>query len=164
MLRQQTTYQRYQHRHWLLLIAFWVAHSPAAGSPSLSSNAADGTRTHFNQVDVLRQEIRTNLAGDLYLPTTTERVPGIILLGGSDGEPMPERSALLASNAYVVLNLFYFGHGSLPKQFAEVPVEYLTNAVSCLQSRERVDPARICVIGHSRLGSRASAISSAVAS
>jgi len=77
-------------------------------------------------------------------------VPGIILLGGSDGEPMKERSVLLASHGYAVLNLFYFGHGCLPKEFAEVPVEYLTNAVSWLQARERVDPARIGVIGHSR--------------
>jgi len=77
-------------------------------------------------------------------------VPGIVLLGGSDGEPMKERSASLASNGYAVLNLFYFGHASLPKEFSEVPVEYLTNAISWLQAQERVDPSRIGVIGHSR--------------
>src|SRR5262249_29685551 len=78
------------------------------------------------------------------------RVPGIILLGGSDGEPMKERSMLLASNGYAVLNLFFFGHASLPKTFAEVPVEYLTNAVSWLSHRDQVEPTRIGVIGHSR--------------
>jgi dienelactone hydrolase len=88
--------------------------------------------------------------GDFYVPTTTGRVPGIILLGGSDGEPMKERSALLAAQGYAVLNLFYFGYGSLPKAFAQVPVEYLTNAVSWLQAQGRVDAARIGVIGYSR--------------
>jgi dienelactone hydrolase len=104
----------------------------------------------MDKTGVRRREIRTNLVGDFYFPTTTERLPGIILLGGSDGEPMKERSALLASHGYVVLNLFYFGHGSLPKELAEVPVEYLTNAVSWLQARSRVDSARIGVIGYSR--------------
>jgi dienelactone hydrolase len=104
----------------------------------------------MDEAGVRRQEIRTNLVGDFYLPTTTERAPGIILLGGSDGGSMKERSSLLASNGYAVLNLFYFGHASLPKEFAGVPVEYLTNAVSWLQSRVGVDPARIGVIGHSR--------------
>ncbi|MCI0744361.1 MAG: alpha/beta fold hydrolase [Verrucomicrobia subdivision 3 bacterium] len=107
-------------------------------------------RIHIDQAGVRRQEIRTNLVGDFYLPPMTERVPGIILLGGSDGEPMKERSTLLAADGYAVLNLFYFGHGSLPKEFAEVPLEYLTNAVSWLQARDGVDPARIGVIGHSR--------------
>jgi len=95
-------------------------------------------------------EIRTNVIGDLYLPPTSGRVPGLILLGGSDGQPMKERSTLLASNGYAVLNLFYFGHGPLPKQFAEVPLEYLTNAVSWLQAHERVDPTRVGLIGYSR--------------
>ncbi|HKS36002.1 MAG TPA: alpha/beta fold hydrolase, partial [Verrucomicrobiae bacterium] len=63
---------------------------------------------------------------------------------------MKERSASLASHGYAVLNLFYFGHASLPKELSGVPAEYLTNAVSWLQTRERVDPARIGVIGHSR--------------
>jgi dienelactone hydrolase len=79
-----------------------------------------------------------------------ERVPGIILLGGSDGEPMKERSALLASHGYAVLNLFYFGYGSLPNEFAKVPLEYLTNALSWLRTHERVDAARIGAIGYSR--------------
>jgi hypothetical protein len=93
------------------------------------ANAADGSRITIDEAGVRRQEIRTNLVGDFYLPTTTGRAPGIILLGGSDGEPMKERSAFLASRGYAVLNLFYFGHASLPKELSEVPVEYLTNAV-----------------------------------
>jgi len=128
-----------------------VAHSRAAEAPSLPpANAGDNSRITIDEAGVRRQEIRTNLVGDFYLPTTTGRVPGIVLLGGSDGEPMKERSASLASNGYAVLNLFYFGHASLPKEFSEVPVEYLTNAISWLQAQERVDPSRIGVIGHSR--------------
>jgi dienelactone hydrolase len=133
----------------LLILVVGSAQSQVADS-SPSANAADDSRINIGESGVRRQEIRTNLVGDFYLPSTTERVPGIILLGGSDGEAMKERSALLAAHGYAVLNLFYFGHGSLPKEFAEVPVEYLTNTVSWLQTRERVDPARIGVIGHSR--------------
>ena len=150
MRRLQTTFQRRQRQHWLLLtLVVCVSHSQAAESPSPPANA-DNSRITIDEAGVRRQEIRTNLVGDFYLPPTTGRVPGIILLGGSDGEPMQERSALLASSGYAVLNLFYFGHASLPKELSEVPVEYLTNAVSWLQARERVDPARIGVIGYSR--------------
>ena len=139
------------HHHWLLVMfAVCVARSPAADSLSPSTTASNGPRTHGDEAGVRRQEIRTNLFGDFYLPPATGRAPGIILLGGSDGQPMKERSALLASHGYAVLNLFYFGHGSLPKEFAKVPVEYLTNAVSWLQVQERVDSTRIGVIGHSR--------------
>jgi dienelactone hydrolase len=150
MRRQQKTFRQGQRCHWLLLIfVVWVAHSLAAEPPSIK--AADDPRIHKEGAGVRRQEIRTNLVGDFYLPPpTTGRVPGIILLGGSDGEPMKERAALLASQGYAVLNLFYFGHEPLPKEFAEVPMEYLTNAVSWLQAREEVDSARVGVIGHSR--------------
>ncbi|MCI0541454.1 MAG: alpha/beta fold hydrolase [Verrucomicrobiales bacterium] len=115
-----------------------------------NQSATDDSRIHTTATDIRSEEIRASVFGDFYVPPTTERVPGIILLGGSDGEPMKERSALLAAHGYAVLNLFYFGHDSLPKEFAKVPVEYLTNAVSWLQARAQVDPARTGVIGHSR--------------
>src|SRR5689334_1316180 len=93
--------------------ALWLSVCPpCAGSDS---------PIHINGADVLRLEIRTNVMGDFYIPATKECVPGIILLGGSDGEPMKERSTLLASHGYAVLNLLYYGFGSLPKQFAKVP-------------------------------------------
>jgi dienelactone hydrolase len=121
-----------------------------APASSPSANATDDSPIHVAGAGVRRQELRTDPIGDFYLPPTTQRVPGIILLGGSDGAPMNKRSASLASHGYAVLNLFYFGHGSLPKEFAEVPLEYLTKAVSWLQRQERVDSARIGVIGYSR--------------
>jgi dienelactone hydrolase len=151
MCRRPTAFSRCHRPHLLLLvIVVCVARASAAKSASPSANAGD-SRIHIDGAGVRRQEVRTNLVGDFYLPPPPMgRVPGIILLGGSDGEPMKERSALLASQGYAVLNLFYFGHESLPKEFAEVPLEYLTNAVSWLQAREEVDSARIGVIGHSR--------------
>jgi dienelactone hydrolase len=125
------------------MLVMCVAHLPAAESALSSPDA-------INDLIVRRQEIRTNLVGDLYLPARAEQLPGIILLGGSDGEPMKERSTLLAAQGYAVLNLFYFGHDPLPRQFAKVPLEYLTNAVSWLQAREGIDPGRIGIIGYSR--------------
>ncbi len=147
---------------WLLLVfAVCLGAFRTAEPVSLSANAAKTSRVHVYEAGVRREAIRTNVVGDFYLPKTTEHVLGIILLGGSDGEPMEERSALLASNGYAVLNLFYFGYDSLPKNFAEVPVEYLTNAVSWLLTREQVDHSRIGVIGHSR-GSEAALLIAAL--
>jgi dienelactone hydrolase len=123
---------------------------PDRAAPVHDGHAMHNFRIHNNGRDVLRSEIRTNVVGDFYLPRATTSLPGIILLGGSDGEPMNERSALLASHGYAVLNLFYFGHDPLPTHFAKVPLEYLTNAVSWLQAREPVDSNRIAIIGYSR--------------
>src|SRR5258706_324475 len=146
MRRQQISLRERQHHIWLLLIvSVCLAACRAAESPS--ANAANTSRIHVYEDGICREAIRTNVVGDFYFPTTTRRVPGLILLGGSDGEPMKDRSALLASNGYAVLNLFYFGHDSLSKNFAAVPIEYLTNAVSWLLRQEQVDPARIAVIG-----------------
>jgi dienelactone hydrolase len=143
MLLQQYTFRQCQCSPTPLLILAIATHFPSA-------HPAENSRIHPDAAGVSCHEIRTNLAGNFYLPSRTERVPGLILLGGSDGAAMPDRSALLAAHGYAVLNLFYFGYGSLPKELAKVPVEYLTNAVSWLQARDQVDPARIGVIGHSR--------------
>jgi dienelactone hydrolase len=128
------------------MIVACVAHSFTVGS----TNAGGDSQIRIDDAGVRVQEIRKSPVGDFYIPANTDRVPGIILLGGSDGEPMKERSVLLASHGFAVLNLFYFGHDLLPKRFAEVPLEYLTNAVSWLQAQACNDAGRIGVIGHSR--------------
>jgi uncharacterized protein len=139
-------------RDWLLpILVMGATYAPTAEATlGFAAAARDESQMHTNEAGIRRQELRTNLVGDFYLPARAEKVPGIILLGGSDGEPMSERSALLAAQGYAVLNLFYFGSDPLPKHFSEVPLEYLTNAVAWLQVRESVDSARLAVIGYSR--------------
>ena len=63
---------------------------------------------------------------------------------------MKARAALLAAHGFVVLNLYYFGHSSLPERFVGVPLEYFDGAVSWLKTHEDVDSERLGVIGHSR--------------
>src|SRR5690349_2596946 len=125
-----------------------ATYAPAAESTlGFAAATRDESQIHTNEAGIRRQEIRTNPVGDFYFRARAEKLPGIILLGGSDGEPMSERSALLAAQGYAVLNLFYFGSDPLPKHFSEVPLEYLTNAVSWLQASASVDSARLGVIG-----------------
>src|SRR5262249_48708041 len=135
-------------RFWILANVFFGF--GLFGETLASAHATNESQTQLNGAGVRRQEIRTNLIGDFYLPAKAEQLTGIILLGGSDGEPMRERSALLAAQGYAVLNLFYFGLDPLPRHFSEVPLEYLTNAVCWMQARESVDSSRIGVIGYSR--------------
>jgi dienelactone hydrolase len=133
-----------------LLLALSLAHSLAMNATSQAVQTPDHSQGLDREMVVCRQEIRTNVVGDFYVAANSMSLPAIILLGGSDGEPMQKRSELLASKGYAVLNLFYFGHDLLPKHFAKVPIEYLTDAVSWLQARQQVDPTRIGVIGYSR--------------
>jgi dienelactone hydrolase len=101
--------------------------------------------------DVRREEIRKDgLVGDLYLPAARGHHPALILLGGSDGEPMKARASLLAVHGFVVLNLFYFGHPSLPERFVGIPLDYFDRAVSWLKDHEEVQSQHLGVVGHSR--------------
>ena len=91
-------------RHtWL---AFVLAACCAADLRSQFASPTNTSRT-ADEAGILRELIRTNVVGDFYVPKGVQRVPGIILLGGSDGAPMRARSELIASNGYAVLNLFY---------------------------------------------------------
>src|SRR5439155_25922031 len=76
MLRRQTTLRQSQHNWLMLIFVVWAAHSPAAESPSTSANAANERRIDMTEAGVLREEIRTNVAGDFYFATTMERMLG----------------------------------------------------------------------------------------
>jgi dienelactone hydrolase len=92
------------------------------------------------------------IAGKLVLPArgSSNRNPGIILLGGSEGGLDAAGAALLASHGYAVLALAYFGLDTLPSELAGIPVEYSIGALEWLRARPEVDPDRIAIIGRSR--------------
>ena len=92
------------------------------------------------------------IVGKLVLPAraSSDRTPGIILLGGSEGGLDDAGAALLASHGYAVLALAYFGLNALPSELVGIPVEYVIRALEWLQARPEIDPDRIAIIGRSR--------------
>jgi dienelactone hydrolase len=93
------------------------------------------------------------LLGKLYRPAGAQgRLPGVIVLGGSEGglNPAVSREArLIAQHGYVAFQLAYFGAPRLPETVQLVPVEYFQRAVAWLSKREGVDPAHIGIVGTS---------------
>src|SRR5258708_7339805 len=107
--------------------------------------AAPGLRT----VD-LRE---AGLVGKLVLPSRDnqdDRIPAVILLGGSEGGLDDAGATLLASHGYAALTLAYFGVEGVPPELVDIPVECALRAVEWSQARPEIDRGRIAIIGRSR--------------
>ena len=119
--------------------------------------AADGV-----DVSDVRQ---AGLFGRLFLPagSAARPVPGVLVLGGSEGGLgiyAAYEAALLASHGFAALALAYFRGDdtgevppdALPENLVRIPLEYFAGAIEWLGGREGVDPDRLGVVGHSRGG------------
>jgi uncharacterized protein len=94
------------------------------------------------------------IVGNLYLPDTVEgeRLPAIIVLGGSEGglgAGAAQDARLIALHGYVVLQVAYFDAPGLPKELGLIPLEYFKTAIDWLGSQSHVDPQRIGIEGTS---------------
>jgi dienelactone hydrolase len=78
------------------------------------------------------------------------RVPGVIVLSGSEGGVSRPNAALVASHGYHALALAYFGFDKLPSELERIPVETVDRAVEWLRAQPGVDPNRIVLMGASK--------------
>lgn len=90
------------------------------------------------------------LAGTLFLPHTQGKLPGVVVIPGSDGG-IPETIAKsIASYGYAVLALGYFGFEGLPPYLENINLEYFKKAIEWFKSR--VDMTSLALLGYSRGG------------
>lgn len=105
-----------------------------------------------------------HLQGLLFRPAeTVQSLPGMIVLGGSEGGLAPAVSAearALAAQGYVVLQLAYFDAPDLPQSLQLIPVEYFERAIGWLQEQPGVDARHIGVMGTSVGGEAALLVAS----
>ena len=101
-------------------------------------------------IGVSTTEIRGEMTGTFLSPRITGRVPGVIVLGGSEGGVSRPNAALIASHGFPTLALGYFGMETLPNDLERIPVETVDRAVDWLGRQPGVDPNRIVVIGGSK--------------
>jgi dienelactone hydrolase len=103
--------------------------------------------------DGVRQvEVKGQLHGVLFLPSTSGRHPGVLVLGGSEGGVPRQRAAWLASHGFAALALAYFNYEDLPPRLEAIPLEYFGRAIGWLMQRPEVTPDEIAVVGGSRGG------------
>jgi len=101
---------------------------------------------------VQRIKVEGQLHGVLLLPSTQERHPGVLVVGGSEGGVPLGKAAWLASRGYAALALAYFRYDDLPRLLEGIPLEYFGNALAWMMQRPEILADRIAVVGTSRGG------------
>lgn len=94
----------------------------------------------------------SELIGWVYEPVGDTSGPGVLLLHGSEGQPLRSDAASIAEHGYTAFALQYFGASSLPETYSEVPLEYVESAAEWLRSSETVSSDEIGVYGFSKGG------------
>ena len=95
------------------------------------------------------------LYGRFFRPAPGGPVPGVLVLGGSEGglaSYVMREAALLAGHGFATLALAYFYIGSLPDRLAGIPLEYFGGAIRWLKDQPSVRGDRLGVVGTSRGG------------
>jgi len=133
---------------------FWSLER-TGGKPSPMCLSVDGVGDRvLERLTVLegveRVEVRENgLVGTLFAPGDDGgELPGVIVLGGSEGGLHETDAALLAAHGFVTFALGYFGLKGLPEHLVDVPLEYFGTAIDHLAER----CGEIGVVGGSRGG------------
>ena len=133
---------------------FWSLER-TGGKPSPMCLSVDGVGDRvLERLTVLegveRVEVRENgLVGTLFAPGDDGgELPGVIVLGGSEGGLHETDAALLAAHGFVTFALGYFGLKDLPEHLVDVPLEYFGTAIDHLAER----CGEIGVVGGSRGG------------
>ncbi|HEV7236298.1 MAG TPA: acyl-CoA thioester hydrolase/BAAT C-terminal domain-containing protein [Ktedonobacteraceae bacterium] len=103
--------------------------------------------------EIERTQVReAGLFGTFFQPAGSERVPAVLLFGGSSGGLNESKAALLASHGYAVLALAYFSYEQLPQYLVNIPLEYFATALDWLQAQPLVNGDRLAVMGQSKGG------------
>ncbi|MGW1977450.1 acyl-CoA thioesterase/bile acid-CoA:amino acid N-acyltransferase family protein [Streptomyces sp. NPDC001889] len=136
-----------QERDFTVLLSATGDDRPAARREITRVRMAEGVGS---RALLLKQD---KVAGRLYQPPqgTPKRAP-VLIFGGSEGGgdyTRPE-AALLASRGHPTLSLCYFGCDGLPKELANIPLEYFAEGARLVARQPGAKPGGVVAIGASR--------------
>lgn len=98
------------------------------------------------------------VVGTLFVPRTEAPVPGVLVIGGSDGREPQLSARILAQEGFTTLSIAYFKREGLPPTLREVPLEYFEQALNALRRSLAPRSGRLAILGVSR-GSEAALLS-----
>jgi len=113
--------------------------------------------------DINSEEIRKkDLVANFYYPKNKQKLPLIIMLGGSNGgiREVDNSAKIISSHGYAVLALAYFGIDNLPANLERVPLEYFFNAIDRAKEKQFIDTTKIVIVGVSKGGEAALLVAS----
>ena len=105
----------------------------------------------FGRRDVHATSVHDPIVATLYESDHDSALPGVLVIGGSDGGPgAPGVATLLASHGFAAVSLSYFGVAGLPPTLENIPMEYFQQALLWMRSRADIDPRSIAIYSESR--------------
>lgn len=103
--------------------------------------------------DVATDVLDADLPATVHWPrdADADAAPGVLLLHGSDGEPMDRTARLLAEAGFAAAAIQYFGAGDgVRDHLDEVPIEAIGSAVDALAEHDRVAGDEVGLYGASK--------------
>jgi bile acid acyltransferase/acyl-CoA thioester hydrolase-like protein/acyl-CoA thioester hydrolase/bile acid acetyltransferase-like protein len=105
----------------------------------------------YAPVGVRSISVHSGVVATLYKCAHSASLPGVLVIGGSDGGPgAPGVAMLLASHGFAAASLSYFGVAGLPATLENVPMEYFQKALQWMRSQPDIDPRSIAIYSESR--------------
>jgi bile acid acyltransferase/acyl-CoA thioester hydrolase-like protein/acyl-CoA thioester hydrolase/bile acid acetyltransferase-like protein len=113
--------------------------------------ASASIERRYASIGVHSQAVHDGIVATLYQIDHTVPLPGVLVIGGSDGGPgAPGVAMLLASHGLAALSLSYFGIPGLPPTLESIPLEYFQKALLWMRSQPDIDPRSIAIYAESR--------------
>lgn len=113
--------------------------------------ASTSVERRYSSGGVRSRAANGEIAATLYLDNQGLPLPGVLVIGGSDGGPgAPEVAMLLASHGFAALSLSYFGDIGLPQTLENVPLEYFQKALLWMRSQPDINSRSIAIYAESR--------------
>jgi hypothetical protein len=115
------------------------------------TTASASIERRYASVGVRNRAVHDGIVASLYQLDHTDPLPGVLVIGGSDGGPgAPGVAMLLASHGLAALSLSYFGAPGLPSTLENIPLEYFQKALLWMRSQPDIDPRSVAIYSESR--------------
>jgi dienelactone hydrolase len=115
------------------------------------ATATASIERYYGPKGVRRIAVNDGIVATLYLYEHGPPLPGVLIIGGSDGGAgAPGVAMLLASHGFAALSLTYFGAPNLPRTLENIPLEYFQKALHWMRSQPAIDPRSIAIYSESR--------------
>jgi pimeloyl-ACP methyl ester carboxylesterase len=115
------------------------------------STVSTSIERRYASAGVRSRSVRNGVIAMLYTADLSVPLPGVLVIGGSDGGPgAPGVAMLLASHGFAALSLSYFGVPGLPRTLENIPLEYFEQALLWMRSQPEIDTRSIAIYGESR--------------